>query len=69
MGKGDLKDSKLQEEWKDRNMVQMKEQGKNSQDQTNKKEMGKLFEKQFKVTIVKTIQNLENRMEKDARIN
>ena len=50
-------------------MVQMKEQGKNSQDQTNKKEMGKLFEKQFKVTIVKTIQNLENRMEKDARIN
>ena len=45
-------------------MVQMKEQGKNSQDQTNKKEMGKLFEKQFKVTIVKTIQNLENRMEK-----
>ena len=69
MGKGDFKHTKLQEKWKDRNMVQMKGQGKNSQDQTNKKEMGKLFEKEFRITIVKTTQNLENRMGKDARIN
>ena len=42
----------------------MKEQVKNPQDQTNEKEIGSLPEKEFKVMIVKMIQNLRNRMEK-----
>ena len=42
----------------------MKEKGKNSEDQINKEEIGKLSEKEFRVTIVKMIQNLKNRMEK-----
>ena len=42
----------------------MKEQGKNRPDQTNKEERGSLPEKQFRVMIVKMIQNLGNTMEK-----
>ena len=42
----------------------MKEQGGNSQYQINKEEIGKLLEKEFRVIIVKMIQNLKNRMEK-----
>ena len=42
----------------------MKEQGKNSPDQTNEEEIGSLREKEFRVMIVKMIQNLGNRMEK-----
>ena len=42
----------------------MKEQGKNPPDQTNEEEIGSLREKQFRVMIVKMIQNLENRMDK-----
>ena len=42
----------------------MKEQGKNPQDQMNKEEIGNLPEKEFRVMIVKMIQNLRNRMEK-----
>ena len=42
-----------------RNMQQMKEQGKNPPDQTNEEETGSLPEKQFKVMVVKMIQNLE----------
>ena len=42
----------------------MKEQGKNPPDQTNEEEIGSLPEKQFRVMIVKMIQNLGNRMEK-----
>ena len=45
-------------------MQQMKEQGKNSPDQTNEEEIGSLLEKEFRVMIVKMIQNLGNRMEK-----
>ena len=41
----------------------MKEQGKNLQDQINKEETGNLPEKEFRVMIVKMIQNLGNRME------
>ena len=44
----------------------MKEQGKNLQDQINEEEIGNLPEKEFRVMIVKVIQNLRNRME--ARI-
>ena len=42
----------------------MKEQGKNPLDQTNEEEIGSLPEKEFKVMIVKMIQNLGNKMKK-----
>ena len=42
----------------------MREQGKNPSDQTNEEEIGSLPEKEFRVMIVKMIQNLGNRMEK-----
>ena len=42
----------------------MKEQGKNSPDQTNEEEIGSLPGKEFRVMIVKVIQNLGNRTEK-----
>ena len=45
-------------------MQQMKEQGKNPPDQTNEEEIGSLPEREFRVMIVKMIQNLGNRMEK-----
>ena len=42
----------------------MKEQGKNPPDQTNEEEIGSLPEKEFRVILVKMIQNHGNRMEK-----
>ena len=42
----------------------MKEQGKNPPDLTNEEETGSLPEKEFRIMIVKMIQNLGNRMEK-----
>ena len=47
-----------------RNMLQMKEQGKNPQHQTNEQEIGSLPEKEFRVMILRMIQILGNRMEK-----
>ena len=47
-----------------RNMLQMKEQGKNPQEQTNEEEIGNLPEKEFRVMVVKMIQNLGKRIEK-----
>ena len=47
-----------------RNTQQIKEQNKNPPDQTNEEEIGSLPEKEFRVMIVKIIQNLGNRMEK-----
>ena len=47
-------------------MQQMKEQSKNPPDQTNEEEIGSLPEKEFRIMIVKMMQNLGNRME--ARI-
>ena len=44
-------------------MLQMKEQGKIPQDQINEEEIGNLPEKEFRVMIVKMIQDLRNRME------
>ena len=41
----------------------MKEQGKNAPDQTNDEEIGSVPEKEFRVMILKMIQNLGNRME------
>ena len=48
---------------KQKNMSQMKEQGNNLQDQLNEEEIGNLPEKEFRVMIVKMIQNLGNTME------
>ena len=42
----------------------MKKQGKNPPDLTNEEEIDSLQEKEFRVMIVKMIQNLGNRMEK-----
>ena len=42
----------------------MKDQGRNSQNQINKEEIGKLPEKEFRIEIVKMSQSLESRMEK-----
>ena len=42
----------------------MKEQGQNASDLTNEEEIGSLFEKEFRVMIVKMIQYLGNTMEK-----
>ena len=44
-------------------MLQMKEKGKSLQDQINEEKIGNLPEKEFRVMIVKMIQNLRNRME------
>ena len=45
-------------------MQQMKKQGKNPPDQTNEEEIGSLPDKEFRVMVVKMIQNLRNRKEK-----
>ena len=42
----------------------MKEKGKNPPDLTNEEEIGSPPEKEFRLVIVKMIQNLGNRMEK-----
>ena len=47
-----------------RNTQQMKEQGKHPPDLTNEEEIGSLPEKEFRIMIVKVIQNRGNRMEK-----
>ena len=44
-------------------MLQMKEQGKNLQDQIDQEEIGNLPEKEFRVKILKIIQDLRKRME------
>ena len=45
----------------------MKEQRKNPHDQTNEEDTGSLPAKEFRVLIVKIIQNLRNRMEKKKK--
>ena len=47
-----------------RNTIQMKEQTRNTKVQINEEEIGKLPEKGFRITIIKMIKNLENKMEK-----
>ena len=51
-------------DYDDEKTTQMKEQGRNSQDQINEEEKSNLPEKELRVTIVKMIRRLENRMEK-----
>ena len=44
-------------------MQQMKNHGKNPQNQTNEEEIGSLPEKELRVIIVKMIQNFRNNIE------
>ena len=44
-------------------MLQMELQGKNPQEQINEEEIGNLPEKEFRVILVKMIQDLRNTME------
>ena len=46
----------------------MKEKGKKMPDQTNEEEIGRIPEKEFRIMIVKTIQNHGNRMEKYKKL-
>ena len=46
-----------------RNIQQVKEHNKCPPNQTQEKEIGSLPEKEFRIMIVKMIQNLENKME------
>ena len=46
-----------------RTIQQVKEHGKNPASQTKKEEIGSLPEKEFRIMIVKMIQNLGNKME------
>ena len=47
-----------------KNTQHIKEQGKNTPDLTNEEEIGSLPEKEFRIMIVKMIQNLRNRIDK-----
>ena len=47
-----------------RNTTQMKEQTRNTEIQINEEKISKLPEKEFRILIIKIIQNLENKMEK-----
>ena len=58
------KHTKLSKMGRQRNMQQMKEQGKNPPDQTNEEEIGNLPAKEFRAMIVNMIQTLRNRKEK-----
>ena len=42
----------------------MKEQTRNSETEINEEKISKLPEKEFRILIIKIIQNLENKMEK-----
>ena len=46
-----------------RNTQQVKEQGKYPPNQTKEEEIGSLPDKEFRIRIMKMIQNLENKME------
>ena len=48
---------------KQRNIQQVKEQDKCPPNQTKEEEIGNLPDKEFRIMIVKMIQNLENKME------
>ena len=53
------KHSKLSKMRRQRSTQQMKEQGKNPPDQTNKEEIRSIPEEEFRVMIIKMMQNLE----------
>ena len=47
-----------------RNTAPMKEQTRNTEVQINEEEISKLYEKEFRIMILKMIKNIENKMEK-----
>ena len=51
-----------------RNTQQVKDQDKNPPDQTNEEEIGSLPEKEFRIMIVRMIQNLGHRIDKMQEI-
>ena len=61
--KGHPKHSNLNKMKRQRNTQQVKEHGKCPPNQTKEEEIGSLPEKEFRIMIVKMIQNLENKME------
>ena len=50
-----------------RNIQQVKEPDKCTPNQTKEDEIGNLLDKEFRIMIVKMIQNLENKMESQPR--
>ena len=52
-----------------RHTAEMKEQTRNTEVQISEEEIGKLPEKEFRIIIVKMIQNLENKREKMQESN
>ena len=61
--KGHPKHSNLNKMKRQRNIQQAKEHDKYPPNQTKEEEIGSLLEKEFRIMIVKMIQNLENKME------
>ena len=61
--KGHAKHSNLNKMKRQRNIHQVKENDKCPPNQTKEEEIGSLPEKEFRIVIVKMIQNLENKME------
>ena len=55
--------SNLNKMKRQRNIQQVKEHDKNPPNQTKEVEIGSLPEKEFRIMIVKMVQNLENKME------
>ena len=51
-----------------RNIQQVKEQDKCPPNQTKEEELGSLPEKEFRIMIIKMIQNLENKLELQIKI-
>ena len=61
--KGHPKHSNINKIQKQRNTQQVKEHDKSPPNQTKEEETGSLPEKEFRIMIVKLIQNVENKME------
>ena len=61
--KGHPKHSNINKMKRQRNTQQVKEQDKCPPNQTKEEEIGNLPDKEFRITIVKMIQNLENKMQ------
>ena len=63
MQKGHPKHSNINRMKRQRNTQQVKEQDKCPPNQTKKEEIGNQPDKEFRIMIMKMIQNLENKME------
>ena len=61
--KGHPKHRNLNKMKQQRNIQQVKERDKSPPNQTKEEEIGSLIEKEFRIMIIKMIQNFENKME------